>query len=47
MYATRGSVIFGFVVGQSNMGNPRLLSQGGLVSSKWFILTKCGLGPIG
>jgi len=45
--ATRGGVVFGFVVGRSDLGDPSLLSRGGLVSGERCVLTKCGLGPIG
>jgi len=42
----RGDVASGFVVGWSNVGDPRVLSQEGLVSGERSGLTVCGMVPI-
>ena len=46
MCAMRGSVISRFVIGQSDMGDPKVFSQEGLVSGKQSVLTVCGPSPI-
>jgi len=40
-----GGVAFGFVIGRSDMGDPSLFSQEGLVSGEQSVLTVLSLTP--